>query len=171
MDVLFDQTRVRTYRRTIYGRQAIFLCLEIKCSVNYSGKRGGHKGSSLRYDQSRQVHLVCVCLVWCFVYTLLFIKSAAAAIIIWDYFFQITLRFKRKEARNLMFFCLLSPKCHLKEINSARWMCCFDSTHQDSKIRFYYRYSTQKNYVCAWKGNLKPPAWVFFSHSWCDLDC
>ena len=121
-----------------------FLRLEIKCSVRYSGKRGGHKGSSLRYDQSRQVHLVCVCLVWCFVYTLLFIKSAAAAIIIWDYFFQITLRFKRKEARNLMFFCLLSPKCHLKEINSPRWVCCFDSTHQDSKIRFYYRYSTQK---------------------------
>ena len=68
-----------------------------------------------------------------------------------DCFFQVTLRFKRKTARNLMFFCLLSPKCHLKEINSARWMCCFDSTHQDSKIRFYYvflYYSTKKLRLC-----------------------
>ena len=75
-----------------------FLRLEIKCSVRYSGKRGGHKGSSLRYHQSRQLHLVCVCL-WCFVYTL-FIKSAAA--IIGDCFFQVTLLFKRKAARNVM---------------------------------------------------------------------
>ena len=39
------------------------------------------------------------------------------------------------------------------KINSARWMCCFDSTHQDSKILFYYRYvfpyhSTNKLRLC-----------------------
>ena len=75
MDVLFDQTRVRTDRPTIYGRQAMFCVWKLNVQsvilANGAGTRGAHC-HIIKVDKS----ISCVC-VWCFVYVLLFIKSAA----------------------------------------------------------------------------------------------
>ena len=75
MDIIFVQTHVRTDRPTIYGRQAVSCVWKLNVQsvilANGARTRGAH---SPRYHKSRHIHLVCV---WCFVYVLLVIKSAA----------------------------------------------------------------------------------------------
>ena len=48
-----------------YTEGKLFSVLEIKCSVSYSGKRGGHKGSSLAAISSKSKHPSRVCVVFC----------------------------------------------------------------------------------------------------------
>ena len=66
MDVLFDQTRGRTDRPTIYERQAMFCVWKLNVQsvilANGAGTRGAHC-DIIKVETS--ISCVCVCVVFC----------------------------------------------------------------------------------------------------------